>query len=364
MQKILKRFAIILLVVFVAFGISLDSYARWGGGFSRGSFGRSSFGRSRSLFGRSSRRSYGGSIFRRSTRRVTTPKSTPSTRRSVSKSYGSSSGRTGYTSRSSAFSRSSAIRQKKQAMSKAKTGTAVSTKGMSSRDKRTLKAQNRKYTRQLKAENRTLKRQVRRADRNTAYERRQRRIVNQTVVNPYPVATYNPLWTMAACMAFNNLYMGIYFHDYYNHTMYHSWLWYYHHPDYDRSHWSHEQEMEYARWRAYYDSQGIQPNANYVDPDTHKDEDYTQSYVDQNPDKFYGPNAEEYTVDKLPDESEVPQLISTSGKEPITSQMAQNEPRTIVVKQKTSGAVWFVLIFGAILIVGIIALVMYNRGYF
>ena len=119
--------------------------------------------------------------------------------------------------------------------------------------------------------------------------------------------------------------------------------------------------MEYARWRAYYDSQGVQPNPNYVDPETHRDEDYDQSYVDENSDEFYGANAEEYTVDELPDESEVPQLITASEREPVTSQPVRHE---IVVKKKTSGAVWFVLIFGALLGIGIIALVMYNRGYF
>jgi len=168
-------------------------------------------------------------------------------------------------------------------------------------------------------------------------------------MNNYPVMGYSPFWTMTSIMAFNNLYMSMYFHDYYNHSLHHSWLWHYHHHDYDRTHWSRERQQEYERRRAYYDSQGIEPNPNYVDPGTHKDEDYIQSYVDENSDEFYGSNAKEYTVGELPDESEVPQLASASE---------------IVVKKKTSGAVWFLLIFGTILSIGIIALVMYNKGYF
>jgi len=369
-RKIIKQLAIVIFIVFFAFGVNLENSFARRGGFSRSSFSRSrsyssgrSYRPSRSS-SRSTSKSYSSS--RKSTSRVTKPRT--STTKSVKKSYGKSnySRSTTTPKKSTAFSRSRSTRQKRQAMSQSRTSTAVSTKGMSSRDKRAIKASNRKYNRQLKAENRRLKRQVRRADRNTARERRQNRIANQTtIVNHYPVATYSTsLWTMASIMAFNNLYMGIYFHDYYNHAFYHSWLWYYHHPDYDRTHWSRERQMEYERWRAYYDSQGIEPNPNYVDPETHKDEDYVESYVEKNTDEFYGPDVQEYTVEELPDESELPQLVTVSQQEPINRTVKHETTKTIVVKKKTSGAVWFVLIFGALIVVGIIALVMYNRGYF
>ena len=61
--------------------------------------------------------------------------------------------------------------------------------------------------------------------------------------------------------------------------------------------------MEYERWRAYYDSQNIKPDPNYVDPGTNRDEDYIESHVDKNPDKFYGEGASQVTVDELPDEA-------------------------------------------------------------
>jgi hypothetical protein len=153
--------------------------------------------------------------------------------------------------------------------------------------------------------------------------------------------------------------MGIYFRDYYNHAIIRSWLWHYNHPDYDISHWSPQRRAEYDYWMKYYESQNIPRNPNYVDPGTNKDEDYIQSYVDKNTDKFYGQNADEYTVEELPDESQKPQLIQVSE---------TSEPKVVVVgkqvKKGTSGAVWFVLIFGALLIVGIIVLVLYNKGYF
>ena len=44
------------------------------------------------------------------------------------------------------------------------------------------------------------------------------------------------------------------------------------------------------------------PTPNYVDPGTNRDEDYVASYVEENPDEFYGENAESFTVEELPDE--------------------------------------------------------------
>lgn len=181
------------------------------------------------------------------------------------------------------------------------------------------------------------------------------------------------MYSLAASMAFNNLLFGIYFHDHYNHALRHSYLWHYHHPSYDRSHWSAEKQAEYERYRDYYESQGVEPNENYVDPGTNKDENYTASYVEENPDKFYGDGSETFTVDELPDEEALKaELLAAAGGEAelataettSNSQRAPPEQRTLVVEKKTSGATWFLLIFGSLLIVGVIVIVMYNKGYF
>ena len=75
----------------------------------------------------------------------------------------------------------------------------------------------------------------------------------------YPMMGYS-MYPLAASMAFNNLMFGIYFHDYYNHAIRHSYLWHYHHRDYDRSHWSAEKQAEYEYYKEYYESQGVEPN--------------------------------------------------------------------------------------------------------
>jgi len=168
---------------------------------------------------------------------------------------------------------------------------------------------------------------------------------------------------MAAIQAMGNMYRGIHFYDRYNHGIHHSWLWHYHHRDYDRTHWSGEQRMEYARWRAYYDSQRIEPNKHYVDSGTNRDEDYIQSYVDQNPNEFYGANAQQYEPEAMPDESVEPELILASAEGSSRMEPVRTE-RVVVVKKKSSGVLWFVAIFGVLLIGGIIVLVMYNKGYF
>lgn len=221
--------------------------------------------------------------------------------------------------------------------------------------------------RQLKAENRSLKRKVTTANRQTAQARRQQR-QTITVANYggfYPVHGYS-LYSLQASMAFNNLMFGIYFHDYYNHAIRRSYLWHYHHRDYDRSHWSKEKQEEYEFYKEYYESQGIEPNANYVDPGTNRDEDYTASYVEENPDKFYGDDVEVVTVEELPDEEAIKQELIASAETPSVTTNTQRAPppQKIIVEKKTSGATWFVLIFGSLLIVGIIMLVLYNKGYF
>ena len=260
-------------------------------------------------------------------------------------------------------------------MSSARTGSAVSTRNMTSSQKRSLQSQQRQQTRNLKAENRSLKRQVRRADRNTARARREAREAQSPItVNNfgmyYPMAGYS-IYSLTASMVFANMISGIYFHDYYNHRLRHSWLWYYHHPTYDRSHWSHERQMEYEKWRAYYDSQGIKPDSRYVDPGTNRDENYIESYVEKNPDKFYGENAEEaVTVEELPDEKELRNIVLASDNRAAstsavqTQSQVQTQPQKIVVQKKTSGGTWFVLVFGSLLIVGVVVLIMYNKGYF
>ena len=254
-------------------------------------------------------------------------------------------------------------------MSSAKTGSAVSTRNMTSSQRRSLQAQQRGGTRNLKAENRSLKRQVRRADRNTARARRDARQAQSPItVNNfgayYPMMGYS-MYSLTASMVFANAISGIYFHDYYNHRIRHSWLWYHHHPNYDRSHWSREKQMEYERWNAYYDSQGIKPDSRYVDPGTNRDEDFIEAHVDKNADKFYGENAEEaVTVEELPDEQGLRNIVLASDNQTASTSAVQAQPQRIVVQKKTSGGAWFVLVFGSILIIGIVVLIMYNKGYF
>lgn len=150
-------------------------------------------------------------------------------------------------------------------------------------------------------------------------------------------------------------------------------MWHYHHQNYDRSHWDAKKQAEYEYYKEYYESQGIEPNPNYVDPGTNRDEDYVASYVEENPDKFYGEGAESFTVDELPDEEALKtELLAAAEETPTvsastsTTAPARAPPatRTIVIEKRTSGSTWFFLIFGSILVVGVIMLVMYNKGYF
>ena len=337
---------------------------------SRRSFGGRSFSRS---FSRSSSRSYSRSTPSRS---YSKPKTTSSSRSSSRKSYTSprtsTSSRSSYSGNRSTSTRTSSprtsttARQKQTATTSAKRTNTSSTRN--STTSRQTTAQNRKQVRQLKAENRSLKRKVTTANRQTAQARRQTRSTI-TVTNYggyYPMTGYS-LYSMHASMAFNNILFGIYFHDYYNHSIRHSYLWHYHHRDYDRSHWSKEKQEEYEFYKEYYESQGVEPNPNYVDPGTNPDENYIASYVEENPDKFYGENAEVVTVDELPDEAAIKQeLLATAETPSVTTntQRAPPEPQTVIIEKKTSGATWFVLIFCSFLIVGGIALILYNKGYF
>ena len=360
MRRPFQKVSIVAVLVLFAFTIGSDVFSK---GFrsSGRSYGSRSYSSSRS-YTRSTRSS--SSSVRTSSRTA---------RASTSRSYGSSSA-VG-SSRASTARTSSAVRQKQTARSSARTSSAVSTRNMTSSQKRSLQSQRRQQTRNLKAENRSLKRQVRTANRDTARARREARQAQSPItVNNfgmyYPMAGYS-IYSLTASMVFANMISGIYFHDYYNHRLRHSWMWYYHHPNYDRSHWSHERQMEYEKWRAYYDSQGIKPDSRYVDPGTNRDEDYIESHVDKNTDKFYGENAEEtVTVEELPDEEALRSIVlagdnqtaSTSGVQ--TQSQAQPQPQKIVVQKKTSGGTWFVLVFGSLLIIGVVVLIMYNKGYF
>ncbi len=330
---------------------------------SRRSFG----GRS---FSRSSSRSYSRSATSRSYSKPKTSYSRSSSKKSYTTPRTSTSSRSSYsgsrTTRTTSPRASTTARQKQTATTSAKKTNTSSTRN--STTSRQATAQNRKQVRQLKAENRTLKRKVTTANRQTAQARRQTRstITVNNFGGYYPVTGYS-LYSMHASMAFNNILFGIYFHDYYNHSIRHSYLWHYHHRDYDRSHWSKEKQEEYEFYKDYYESQGVEPNPNYVDPGTNPDENYIASYVEENPDKFYGENAEVVTVDELPDEAAIKQeLLATNDTPSVTpnTQRAPPEPQTVIIEKKTSGATWFVLVFCSLLIVGGIMLILYNKGYF
>lgn len=333
-------------------------------------------GGGRSFSRSSSRRSY--SAPRRSTSRT---RSSSSTRSRTTRPRSSTSTSTRTTRSTTGTRASTTARQKQTATNRARTTTGTSTRNARTNrnnattrnstrsQQRQVKSQNRKQVRQLKSENRRLKRENRRANRETA---RARRDARQTInINNfggyYPMAGYS-MYSLGASMAFNNLMFGIYFHDHYNHAIRHSYMWHYHHRDYDRSHWDAKKQAEYEHYKEYYESQGIEPNPNYVDPGTNRDEDYVASYVQENPNEFYGENAQVFTVDQLPDEEALKEELLAAAETPTaTSNVASRAPpapQKVVLEKKTSGGTWFVLIFGGILVVGVIAIVMYNKGYF
>ncbi len=336
---------------------------------------RRSFGGSRS-FGRSYSRSSSRSYSRSSTSRTySKPKSSSSSSRSTyTKPSTSTSSRSSYgssrTTGTTPTRGSATARQRQTATNRAKTTNTPSTRNSttSRTQQRTTTAQNRKQVRQLTAENRSLKRKVTTANRQTASARRQQRqtITVNNFGGYYPMVGYS-IYSRSASIAYNNMLFGIYFHDHYNHRIRHSYLWHYHHRDYDRSHWSKEKQEEYEFYKDYYESQGVEANSSYVDPGTDRDENYIASYVDENPDKFYGENIETVTVEELPDEKAIKQELLASAESPNVTTNTQRAPpqqHTVIVQKKTSGATWFVLIFGALLVVGVIMLVMYNKGYF
>ena len=324
---------------------------------------RGGFGGGRS-FSRSSSRSYSRSS---SSRSYSTPKrstSSSSSRSSYTKPRSTGSSYSGNRTTGTTSTRNSTTaRQKQTATNRAKTTNTTSTRNSTA----TRSQQGRKQVRQLKAENRSLKRKVTTANRQTSQARRQQRstITVNNFGGYYPMTGYS-MYSLQRSMMFNNLLFGIYFHDYYNHSIRHSYLWHYHHRDYDRSHWDAKKQAEYEHYKEYYENQGVEANANYVDPDTNRDEDFAATYVEENPDKFYGDNVEVVTVDELPDEKALKQELIASAETPTVTTNTQRAPpsQRIIVEKSTSGGTWFVLIFGGLLIVGGIMLVMYNKGYF
>jgi len=258
-------------------------------------------------------------------------------------------GRRSSSGRSSLWGRRSMSARRSRSMSRAARSRSYAARKMTPKQRRTLRVKNRKYTRQIKKSRRQLVRQQRVASRST-YDSRLigRRTMTMGYMPGYSMYSYTN------SLLFANLFMGIYFHDYYNHSLHHSRLWYHHHRDYDTSHWSEEKQKELEQWREYYENQGIKPNKNYVDPGTSRDTDYIKGYIEKDPDKFYGAKASEVTVEELPDESGSPPKYTEP---PESEYMAAAEPRT-------SGGTWFVLIFGAIIVVGIVSLKLYNEGYF
>jgi hypothetical protein len=352
-----QQFSILAVLVVFLFSFAPDIVESRRGGFGGGR----SFSRSRS----SSRRSY--SAPKRSS--SSTSRSSTRTTRSTGSTYSKNGA-----SRTTGTRASTTARQKQTATSRAKATTATNRSTTATRgQQRPTTAQNRKQVRQLKTQNRSLKRQVRTSNRQTARARRDRRsTVNiNNYGGYYPMMGYS-MYSMSASMAFNNIMFGIYFHDHYNHAIRHSYMWHYHHRNYDRSHWDAEKQAEYERYKDYYESQGIESNSNYVDPGTNPDENYVASYVEENPDKFYGDGAEVFTVEELPDEEALKQELLASAEDTptvtattaiTTSTRAPPATRTVVEK-KTSGATWFLLIFGSLLVVGVIMMVMYNKGYF
>ena len=260
---------------------------------------------------------------------------------SRSRSWGSRSS----SRRSSSAGRRSSSSGRSRSMSRASRSRSLAAKKMTPKQRRALRVKNRKYTRQVKSSQRKLVRQQRVASRNTYNTRLGgRRYHDINYVSGYS------MYSLGASRSFmNGLLIGgamMYFHDSYNHRLHHSRLWYYHHRDYDTSHWPPEKQKEQQQWQEYYENQGTEPNKNYVDPGTSRDTDYIKTYVDKNPDEFYGAKASEVTVEELPDESGAPPKYT--------------EPP----ERSTSGGTWFMLIFGAICVAGVVAFKLYNEGYF
>lgn len=369
MKRRLKQISILGAIVLFLFSLApeeVESRRRSSGR----SYSRSSSRRSSSAPRRSSR-SYSGS---RTTRKTSTSTRSGSSR---SRSYG----RTRSTSPRTRSGRTSSVaRQRQTATNRARvtrttptrkstpTKSSVANRKSTRKQQRQAKLQDRKQVRQLRSENRRLKRENRRADRRTARDRRNARstINVNNFGGYYPMAGYS-MYSLGASMAFNNLMFGIYFHDYYNHAIRHSYMWHYHHRDYDRSHWDAAKQAEYEYYNEYYESQGIEPNPNYVDPGTNRDEDYVASYVKENSNEFYGKDAEVFTVDELPDEAALKKeilAVMTATGTTVTEERAPPVPQKVIIERKTSGATWFILIFGGCLIIGTICVVMYNKGYF
>ena len=76
---------------------------------------------------------------------------------------------------------------------------------------------------------------------------------------------------------------------------------------------------------------------------------YTESYIEKNPDKFYGENAAgAVTVEELPDEDSLREIVLASSSQSQPTPAVQTQPQKVVVQKKTSGGTWFVLVFGSL----------------
>ena len=65
------------------------------------------------------------------------------------------------------------------------------------------------------------------------------------------------------------------------------------------------------------------------------DENYVGSYVEKNPDKFYGESAEEaVTVEELPDEDSLREVVLASSSQAQSTPVVQTQPRRIAVQKE------------------------------
>ena len=166
-----------------------------------------------------------------------------------------------------------------------------------------------------------------------------------------PVTMYSDYNMMDAVM-FGNMMFGIYFHDYYDHSISHSYLWHYHHQDYDISHWSDEQIELYYHFMNYYKEQGIEPDARYVDPGTYPDENYIFEFVDANAEDFYADDVETVTVESLPDEA----VLAKEFKKHIKPKPPEPEPEEVKGPPHPG-----IFMFGFVGFIGIVVCVLILR---
>ena len=259
-------------------------------------------------------------------------------------------------------------RQRYKATNSVKIPTTDSSKSKTRQEQSQTKAESRKQSRQLKAESRKQIRQLkvknRKLKRETLSNRRNARLtIDRNNSNKhYPITRY-PKYSLKASKAFNNFMFGIYFHDYYDHRIRHSYLWHYHRRDYDRSHWDFERQREYEYFMEYYSSQGIEYDPYYVDPNTYYDEDYIDGYIDENQDEFYSEIIETVTVEELPDEESLLKEIRVLNEIPKTNPSTTINQKSRFKDESLKSRIWSVILFGSIGIGIAIFIVVCNRKF-